>query len=84
MSIFLTWKQEALRLLESRRRGPRPAGWVHQSLNPAATSRIPSIEGEPGVQGRPSLFGMLEWLQQLGHTVLVYTHLHHSDVTNPD
>lgn len=70
MPMFLTWEQAALRLLDSRRRGPRPATeTLHTSPEIVALPSIPSIGGEPSVRGRPSLFGMLRWLEQLGHTV---------------
>ncbi|KAL8788262.1 MAG: hypothetical protein Q9213_001782 [Squamulea squamosa] len=60
----------ALRLLDTLRRGPRPATEaLHASPEMAASPWIPSNGGEPGVRGRPSLFGMLRWLQQLGHTI---------------
>ncbi|KAL9124349.1 MAG: hypothetical protein Q9217_006316 [Psora testacea] len=60
----------ALSLLETRRRGPRPATEALDALpETAVSSRIPSIGGEPSVRGRPGLFGMLGWLQQLGHTI---------------
>ncbi|KAF3392506.1 hypothetical protein F1880_008874 [Penicillium rolfsii] len=64
-SLFdLTKTQNALRLLETRRRTARPK-------NPAASataqdSATPS--GNSTVRGVPSLFGMSEWLQALGHS----------------
>lgn len=83
MPKFLTGEQDALRLLETRRRGPSPATEaLHTSSERAEPPWIPSIGGEPSVRGRPSLFGKLRRLQQLGHTVTVYTNLHHSDMTN--
>lgn len=72
-----------MRVLETRRRGVRPATEApHTSPEIVALPRIPSIGGEPSVRGRPALFGMRRWLQQLGHTVPMYTHLHYSDVAN--
>ena len=83
MPILLTWEQEALTLLNTRRRGPRPTSeTLHASIEVAASPRIPSIDGEPGVRGRPSLFGMLRWLRQLGHTVPAYPLSYHLVVTN--
>ena len=68
--MFLTWEQAALRLLDSRRRGSRPATeTLYTSPKTVALSLISSIDDEPNVRDRPSLFGMLRWLKQLGHTV---------------
>ncbi|SPO03070.1 uncharacterized protein DNG_05751 [Cephalotrichum gorgonifer] len=58
-------KATALAILHSRRRPRRP------TTDPASLpglSRIPSANGEAGVRGTPSSFGMKEWLIQIGHS----------------
>lgn len=64
-AIDLTNSQNALKILESRRRKARPKLLAKHSS--ALGSATPS--GEITVKGVPSLVGMKEWLHALGHSV---------------
>lgn len=67
----LTKIQNALRLLETRRRKARPK-------TPAASATpqdFATPSGNPTVKGVPSLVGMKEWLQVLGHSVRMISNL---------
>jgi folylpolyglutamate synthase len=61
-------KQRAIDLLNRRRRPQRP------SIEPAkgfpGLSRMPSFNGQSDLRGTPSIFGMRQWLDELGHSVL--------------
>ncbi|GAA82372.1 folylpolyglutamate synthase [Aspergillus luchuensis IFO 4308] len=59
--ITRTYEQNALSLLETRRRRARPR------TNPVQTEQIPA-NVTPTVRGIPCLYGMSEWLQTLGHS----------------
>ncbi len=75
MPMFLTWEQVALRLLETRRREPKLAiETLHTSLEIVALLSILNIDDESSVRGKPSLFEMLRWLKQLGHTISMDSH----------
>ncbi|KAJ5537512.1 hypothetical protein N7494_006991 [Penicillium frequentans] len=56
--------ENALRLLESRRRKARPK----TPATPATTQNHAIPSGTPTVKGVPSLVGMREWLEALGHS----------------
>lgn len=62
--------QNALKLLESRRRNARP-----KTLATPTTQESMTPSGIPTVRGTPSLVGMKEWLQALGHSVWVLNHI---------
>ncbi|RAK93004.1 folylpolyglutamate synthase [Aspergillus costaricaensis CBS 115574] len=57
-----TYEQDALSLLESRRRRARP-----RTYPSVQTEQIPA-KVTPTVRGIPCLYGMSEWLQTLGHS----------------
>ncbi|CEJ61085.1 hypothetical protein PMG11_09628 [Penicillium brasilianum] len=66
LSSSLTMKrnyENALKLLETRRRKARPT-----TPAPTTAQDSPTPSGAPTVKGIPSLFGMKEWLQTLGHS----------------
>lgn len=82
---FLTWEQNALKLLDTRRRELKLAiKALHASLETTTLSWISSIDDEPSCWSKSSLFEMLKWLRQLDYTVSMYTYLHHSNVINFD
>ena len=62
-------EQRAIEVLNRRRRPRRP------SIEPAkgfpGLGRMPIISGEFELKGMPSILGMRQWLNELGHTVLV-------------
>ncbi|RJE22826.1 hypothetical protein PHISCL_04845 [Aspergillus sclerotialis] len=57
--------ENALRLLETRRRQARPK----TPASPATSQGIAPPSGNLTVKGVPSLLGMKEWLQALGHSL---------------
>lgn len=61
--LLLTSQQDALSLLESRRRRARPR------TNPSVQAEKSPANVTPTVRGIPCLHGMSEWLQTLGHSV---------------
>lgn len=63
----LTWLQNALKLLETRRRKARPNDGP--GLEGVPLNGIPSAQAAPTFRGIPSLVGMRKWLQLLGHSV---------------
>jgi hypothetical protein len=62
-------QQNALSILNSRRRDQRPALQMAIWDAPATLNTMPTLEGQLTLKGRPSLAGMKEWLIELGHTV---------------
>ncbi|GLA46198.1 hypothetical protein AnigIFM63604_008986 [Aspergillus niger] len=57
-----TYEQNALRLLETRRRRGRPR------MSPSIQTEVLPANFTSTVRGIPSLHGMSEWLQSLGHS----------------
>ena len=62
-------EQRAIEVLNRSRRQRR------RSIEPAVSfpglNRMPSLNGESDLKGTPSIVGMRQWLDQLGHSVLV-------------
>ncbi|KAL8906531.1 MAG: hypothetical protein Q9207_001969 [Kuettlingeria erythrocarpa] len=59
----------AIALLNSRRRGSRPS--LTSPLggsNVSGQDSMPNLNGAPSFKGTPSLTGVREWLQELGHS----------------
>ena len=59
----LTCVQEAVRLIETRRRPKRPTASSSIKEVSDASSHTPDL------RGTPSIVGMAEWLAQIGHSV---------------
>ena len=65
------FQQRAIELLNSRKRARRPsAGGAgtedgFPDLNPP-----PNLNGQSSVRGTPSILGMKQWLDELGHSVM--------------
>ncbi|TGZ78639.1 putative tetrahydrofolylpolyglutamate synthase [Ascodesmis nigricans] len=59
--------ENALRLLDSRRRKGRPKE-IAGSGGVPSISEAPGVTGTPNLRGIPSLVGMHEWLYLLGHS----------------
>lgn len=60
--------QRALDVLDKKRRPPRSA--IQPAHGALGMNRIPTGNGEISLRGTPSIVGMREWLNELGHTVL--------------
>ena len=59
--------QDAISLLDSRRRKARPTLSPNKNLN---LEMMPVSQANPRFRGAPSLTGMKNWLRQLGHSVI--------------
>ncbi|SMR42156.1 unnamed protein product [Zymoseptoria tritici ST99CH_1E4] len=57
--------EDAVRLVNARRRQARPQEFSSDSIAPKPSQ---TSSGTPGLRGTPSIVGMLEWLQALGHS----------------
>ncbi|KAK5130372.1 hypothetical protein LTR08_002164 [Meristemomyces frigidus] len=55
----------ALRIIDSRRRRGRPTSTTSSTESP---EQMPAAKGAPDLRGTPSIVGMSEWLEMLGHT----------------
>ena len=66
-------EQSAIEVLNISRRQGRP------SMRPAKSSPglnwMPRLTGESDLKGTPSILGMKQWLDELGHSVLVDLYL---------
>jgi folylpolyglutamate synthase len=60
--------QRALEVLDKRRRPPRST--IQAATGVPGMNRIPNGSEEISFRGTPSISGMREWLNELGHTVL--------------
>ncbi|EGP91231.1 uncharacterized protein MYCGRDRAFT_65995 [Zymoseptoria tritici IPO323] len=58
--------EDAVRLVNARRRQARPQEFSSDSIAPKPSQ---TSSGTPGLRGTPSIVGMLEWLQALGHSM---------------
>lgn len=65
--------QNALKLLETRRRRARPKT---PAVPPSTLQDAAASGGTQSVKGIPSLVGMKEWLQRLGHSVWMVNELY--------
>lgn len=68
-SVLFLWLievQNALEIINSRRRHSRPAQAAEKKNQ---VKDMPLTNGTPDLKGTPSIVGMREWLQILGHTV---------------
>jgi len=61
-------EQRAIEVLNRSRRQKRPSLDPLQSF--PGLNRMPSLNGESDLRGTPSIVGMRQWLDQLGHSVL--------------
>ena len=59
--------QDAIEILNQRRRPARPAS--KSTIIQAGLSEMPNVKGKSDMRGTPSIVGMKQWLQQLGHSV---------------
>ncbi len=64
---YLNIVQNALSILQSRRRPERPS--VETASNLPGLTRVPDAEGRSSLKGIPSIVGMKQWLHQIGHSV---------------
>ena len=62
-------EQRAIEALNRSRRQMRPS--IEPALNFPGLNQMPSLNGESDLKGTPSIVGMRQWLDQLGHSVLV-------------
>ncbi|KAJ8118410.1 hypothetical protein OPT61_g620 [Boeremia exigua] len=58
--------KNALSILQSRRRPGRPN--VEATSNVPGMTRVPDAKGRSELKGIPSIVGMKQWLQQIGHS----------------
>ncbi|KIW25281.1 uncharacterized protein PV07_08472 [Cladophialophora immunda] len=66
-SCFKRTYENALRLLETRRRKTRPKNVASPILSPHAADK-PRAEARSSLRGTPSIAGMRNWLQKIGYT----------------
>jgi folylpolyglutamate synthase len=62
-------EQRAIEVLNRRRRPQRPS--IETTTTLPGLSRMPTINGESDFKGMPSILGMKQWLNELGHSVLL-------------
>ncbi|RFU26342.1 hypothetical protein B7463_g9997, partial [Scytalidium lignicola] len=58
--------KKALELLDKSRRQSRPR--ISSECGVAGLARMPGLKGESNFKGTPSIVGMRQWLDQLGHS----------------
>ncbi|KAH8659373.1 putative tetrahydrofolylpolyglutamate synthase [Tricladium varicosporioides] len=59
--------KRAVEILNSSRRPLRPSIELSKSL--PSLNRMPNLNGESDLKGTPSILGMRQWLDELGHSV---------------
>jgi folylpolyglutamate synthase len=67
-------KQRAIDVLNRRRRPQRPS--IEHTKDLPGLGRMPIINGESDFKGISSILGMRQWLNELGHPVLVDPYLY--------
>jgi folylpolyglutamate synthase len=60
-------EQRAIAVLNERRRVSRPS--TEQANSIPELSRMPILNGGSDLKGTPSIVGMKQWLDELGHSV---------------
>lgn len=65
-NVRRSFDQNALRIINTRRRILRPKGEAHPDVS---SKQRASNSGTPDLRGTPSIIGMREWLEALGHSV---------------
>lgn len=65
--------QHAIAILHSRRRPARQT--VSAASEPPNTDRVTGGKGKSELKGTPSIVGMKQWLQQIGHSVCLVSSL---------
>lgn len=62
-------QQRAIEILNQRRRPPR--SYIEPSKRLPGLGQVPISQEESDLKGIPSISGMREWLDELGHSVLI-------------